>query len=66
MCTNLHNAGVPVLLELWGFDVNHDWPWWKKMIIYFLGKFDRAGFLSSNHRMTSQQSRFFLTNFHSI
>jgi len=55
-----------VLLDLWGYDVNHDWPWWKKMIIYFLGKFDRAGFLTSKHRMTQEQSRNFLHNFHSI
>jgi len=66
MCDNLSAAGVPVLLDLWGYDVNHDWPWWKKMIIYFLGKFDRAGFLTSKHRMTTEQSRNFLHNFHSI
>ena len=22
--------------DYWGFDVNHDWPWWKKQIRYFL------------------------------
>lgn len=66
MCSNLHEAKVPVLLDLWGHDVNHDWPWWKKMIIYFLGKFDRAGFLTSHHRMNSVQSKDFLENFHSI
>lgn len=66
VCDNLHKAGVPVLLDLWGYDVEHDWPWWKKMIVYFLSKFDRAGFLNSNHRMTETQSKDFLLNFHSI
>lgn len=66
MCENLHEAQIPALLDLWGFDVNHDWPWWKKMVVYFLGKFDRAGFLTSKHRMNSKQSKDFIANFHSI
>ena len=24
--------------DWWGYDVNHDWPWWKKQIVYFLPK----------------------------
>ena len=35
----LHSKGIPHLLELWGHDVNHDWPWWRKMLPYDLGKF---------------------------
>ena len=23
---------------LWGHDVDHDWPWWRKMLPYALGK----------------------------
>ena len=23
-------------VDYWGLDVNHDWPWWKKQIRYFL------------------------------
>lgn len=66
MCNNLHSQNIPILLDLWGFDVNHDWPWWKKMIIYFLEKFDRAGFLQAKHRMSAAENRHFLENFHSI
>jgi hypothetical protein len=22
--------------DFWGFDVSHDWPWWKRQIAYFL------------------------------
>ena len=22
--------------DFWGYDVEHDWPWWKKQIRYFL------------------------------
>lgn len=25
--------------DFWGFDVDHDWIWWKKQILYFLPKF---------------------------
>jgi esterase/lipase superfamily enzyme len=29
---------IPHWLDLWGCDVSHDWPWWRKQIIYFLEK----------------------------
>lgn len=29
---------VPAWIDLWGHDVNHDWPWWRKMLPYFLEK----------------------------
>lgn len=35
----LNSKGIPHLLELWGYDVNHDWPWWRKMLPYYLGRF---------------------------
>lgn len=66
LCRNLYNNNIPVILDLWGFDVNHDWPWWKKMILHFLGKLDRCGYLESNHRLTKDQSKYFRENFHSI
>lgn len=25
-------------MDIWGKDVNHDWPWWRVQIGYFLGK----------------------------
>jgi esterase/lipase superfamily enzyme len=28
--------GIPHTLDLWGPDVNHDWPWWRKMLPYWL------------------------------
>jgi esterase/lipase superfamily enzyme len=35
----LYNIGVDNhWLDIWGYDVYHDWPWWKKQIVYFLGK----------------------------
>lgn len=33
----LEEKGIPAWVDIWGLDVNHDWPWWKKMIPYFLG-----------------------------
>src|SRR3712207_9215146 len=32
----LRAKGVPHTLDVWGHDVNHDWPWWRKMLPYWL------------------------------
>jgi esterase/lipase superfamily enzyme len=34
----LKSKAIPHSLELWGQDVNHDWPWWRKMLPHVLGK----------------------------
>jgi esterase/lipase superfamily enzyme len=34
----LSAKGIPHTLDLWGHDVNHDWPWWRKMLPHWLGK----------------------------
>jgi esterase/lipase superfamily enzyme len=34
----LNDKGIPHKLDLWGHDVNHDWPWWRKMLPYYLEK----------------------------
>ena len=28
--------GIPTRFEYWGYDVNHDWPWWFKMVKTYL------------------------------
>lgn len=28
--------GIYGWVDFWGYDVDHDWPWWKKQIRYFL------------------------------
>ena len=28
--------GIQAWFDYWGYDVNHDWPWWKKQMRYFL------------------------------
>jgi esterase/lipase superfamily enzyme len=35
----LHEKGIPHVLDVWGYDVNHDWDWWRKMLPYFLDRF---------------------------
>ena len=32
LASALAARGIPHLLDLWGNDVNHDWPWWRKML----------------------------------
>ena len=34
----LNSKGIPHTLDLWGADVNHDWPWWRKMLPHWLAK----------------------------
>lgn len=47
----LWEKGVPHLFDLWGHDVAHDWPFWKRMILHFLGKLDGAGILTKGSRL---------------
>lgn len=37
----LERKQIPAWIDLWGDDVDHDWPWWKKMMPYFI---DKLGF----------------------
>ena len=32
----LDQKGIPNWIDIWGYDVNHDWPWWHKMLPFFL------------------------------
>ncbi len=32
----LNAKGIHAWIDFWGYDVNHDWPWWEVMIKYFL------------------------------
>lgn len=36
----LDAKGIPAWVDFWGYDVNHDWPWWRKQLPYFLGRMD--------------------------
>lgn len=33
------DKGIPVWCDFWGYDVNHDWPWWYKQVEYFAPQF---------------------------
>jgi esterase/lipase superfamily enzyme len=32
----LGEKGVPAWIDVWGHDVSHDWPWWRRQMPYFL------------------------------
>ncbi len=32
----LRSKSIPHVLEIWGYDVRHDWPWWRKMLPHHL------------------------------
>lgn len=34
----LTTKAIPHNLDLWGFDVSHDWPWWRKMLPHYIGE----------------------------
>ena len=33
-----NEKGIHAWCDFWGYDVNHDWPWWFKQLRYFLPK----------------------------
>jgi esterase/lipase superfamily enzyme len=33
----LEHKAIPHTFDKWGFDVEHDWPWWRRMLPHFLG-----------------------------
>ena len=35
----LRNKGIHAQVDFWGHDVNHDWPWWFKMVEYYAPQF---------------------------
>jgi len=39
----LQVKGVSAEIDLWGQDVNHDWPWWRKMLPHHLGRLNLEG-----------------------
>jgi len=34
--TILEHKEIPCWIDIWGQDVDHDWPWWRKKMTYFL------------------------------
>ena len=34
----LKAKNIPAWIDYWGFDSAHDWEWWRKQIVYFMGK----------------------------
>lgn len=34
----LHSKGIPHDLEIWGYDIKHDWPTWRMMLPYILSQ----------------------------
>jgi esterase/lipase superfamily enzyme len=32
----LRAKSIPAIVDFWGHDVNHDWPWWRRMLPHYL------------------------------
>lgn len=39
----LSEKSVPAWIDYWGEDVNHDWPWWRIQMAYFLDQLHQQG-----------------------
>ena len=39
----LRAKAIPHVLDFWGEDVNHDWPWWRRMLPHYLDRLDARG-----------------------
>lgn len=35
----LQAKGIHAQVDFWGYDVNHDWPWWFKMVEHYVPQF---------------------------
>jgi len=35
----LRDKGISHELDVWGHDVSHDWPWWRKQLAHHLPRF---------------------------
>lgn len=34
----LRSRNIPAWIDYWGYDVDHDWCWWRPQLAYFMGK----------------------------
>jgi len=34
----LRAKDIPHVMDFWGEDVNHDWPWWRRMLPHYLDR----------------------------
>jgi esterase/lipase superfamily enzyme len=32
----LRAKDIPAIVDYWGHDVDHDWPWWRVMLPHYL------------------------------
>ncbi len=39
----LEQKEIPAWIDHWGRDVDHDWPWWRIQIAYFLDQLHQKG-----------------------
>lgn len=63
MAGHLAKRNVPHLLDIWGYDVNHDWPWWKRQIVYHLEKLDAAQWLTDTRPLDNAAVTGYLKRF---
>jgi esterase/lipase superfamily enzyme len=38
LSAQLWDKGIPNNLDVWGYDVNHDWPWWRRMLPFYVAE----------------------------
>jgi esterase/lipase superfamily enzyme len=38
----LSSRGIPHSLDMWGYDVDHDWPWWRRMLDIYIPRLFHA------------------------
>lgn len=38
MASVLKERGIPCELDAWGHDVSHEWSWWRRQLVYHLGR----------------------------
>ena len=41
--TILAQKGIPAWFDYWGYDSDHDWPWWRKQLPHFMSVLEPLG-----------------------
>ncbi len=34
----MRDKGIPAFVDYWGYDVDHDWVWWRRQLPYFMNR----------------------------
>lgn len=64
--SKLLNNQINHKVDLWDYDMPHDWPIWKLQMKYFLNKLDKVDFLNPSKELNSKDVNNFIKFYYEI